>query len=75
MVVLSPSAEMKKKNNVQELLISALIEQTGDHAPDLLKKKWSKILDRWRKQSVERLRLVVLIDGLNQRRKMDWGEF
>ena len=73
MVVLSPSAEMKKKNNVQELLISALIEQTGDHDPDLLKKKWSKILDRWRKQSVERLRLVVLIDGLNQRPKMDWG--
>ena len=73
MVVLSPSAEIEKKNNVQELLISALIEQTGGQAPDLLEKKWSRILDRWRKQPVERLRLVVLIDGLNQRLKMDWG--
>ena len=73
MVVLSPSADMEKRNNVQELLISALIEQTGDHSNDLLEKKWSRILAQWRKQSVERLRLVVLIDGLNQRRKMDWG--
>ena len=73
MVVLSPSAEIEKNNNVQELLISALIEQTGGQAPDLLKKKWSRILDRWRKQPVERLRFVVLIDGLNQRLKMDWG--
>ena len=73
MVVLSPSADMEKRNNVQELLFSALIEQTGDHLNDLLEKKWSRILVQWRKQSVERLRLVVLIDGLNQRPETDWG--
>ena len=75
MVVLNPNAfaDTVEENDVQELLISALIKQTGDHAHGLLKEKWSRILDRWRKQPVERLRLVVLIDGLDQRRKTVWG--
>ena len=75
MVVLNPNAfaDTAEENDVQELLISALIKQTGDHAHGLLKEKWSRILDRWRKQPVERLRLVVLIDGLDQRRKTVWG--
>ena len=75
MVVMNSNsfAETVGQKEMQDLLISALIEQTGEHTRDLLEKKWSRILDRWRKQSVERLRLVVLIDGLNQRPKTDWG--
>ena len=77
MVVMNPNAfaDTVDQNDVQDLLISALIEQTGDYAgdPEKKKKKWSRILDRWRKQSVERLRFVVLIDGVNQRPEKDWA--
>ncbi len=75
MVVLNPNAfaDTVEQNDVQDLLIPALISQAGDQVHDLLKKKWSKILDRWRNQPVERLRLVVLIDGLNQRPGKDWA--
>ena len=75
MIVLNPNAfaNTAEQNDIPKLLISALIESTEAHATELFKKKWSRTLDRWRKLPVERLRLVVLIDGLNQRPKMDWG--
>ena len=74
MVILNPNAfdDTAEQNDVQELLISALIEQTGDHASGTIKDKWDRILDRWRKHPAERLRLAVLIDGVNQRPEKDW---
>ena len=75
MVILNPNAfdDTAEQNDVQELLISALIEQTEDHASGTIKDKWGRILDRWRKHPSERLRLVVLIDGVNQRPEKDWA--
>ena len=75
MVILNPNAfaDTAEQNDVQELLISALIEQTGYHVRDTMREKWSKILDRWREHPAERLRLAVLIDGVNQRPEKDWA--
>ena len=75
MVILNPNAfdDTVEQNDVQELLISALIEQTGDHASGTIKDKWGRILDRWRNHPAERLRLVVFIDGINQRPEKDWA--
>ena len=75
MVVLNPNAfaDTAEQNDVQELLISALIEQAGDYASGVIKNKWDRILRRWRKHPAERLRLAVLIDGVNQRPEKDWA--
>ena len=75
MVILNPNAfdDTAEQNDVQELLISALIEQTGDHAIGTIKDKWDRILDRWRKHPAEQLRLAVFIDGINQRPEKDWA--
>ena len=73
LVVLTPNAfaDTAEQNDVKELLISALIEQTGRHVRG--REKWSRILDRWREHPAERLRLAVLIDGVNQRPEKDWA--
>ena len=75
MVVLNPNAfhDTAEQNDVQELLIPALIKQTGDYASGTIKDKWGRILDRWREHPAERLRLAVLIDGVNQRPEKDWA--
>ena len=75
MVILNPNAfdDTAEQNDVQELLVSALIEQTGDHASGTIKDRWGRILDRWRKHPAERLRLAVCIDGINQRPEKDWA--
>ena len=76
MVVLNPNAfdDTAEQNDVQELLIPALIKQTGDHASGTMKDKWGRILDRWRNHPTERLRLAVFIDGINQRPEKDWAQ-
>ncbi|MCY3792424.1 MAG: restriction endonuclease, partial [Gemmatimonadetes bacterium] len=75
MVVLNPNAfhDTAEQNDVQELLIPALIKQTGDYARGVTKNKWDRILKRWRKHPAERLCLAVLIDGVNQRPEKDWA--
>ena len=59
--------------DVQEILITALICQTGDYEQEGLREKWSNTLRRWRNVPLEQPRLVVLIDGLNQSREKDWA--
>ena len=75
-VILTPNrfaAETAERTDARELLISALIEQTGEHAESTDRDKWGKTLDRWRDASADRIRLVVVIDGTNQRPEKDWA--
>ena len=75
-VILTPNgftAETAERVDVQELLISALIEQTGEHSGSHDRNKWSKTLDRWRDAPADQIRLVVVIDGTNQRPEKDWA--
>lgn len=76
MVVLNPTtfADTAEENDVQELLITALIKQTGGQELSSTKKKWLRVFRQWQSPPVpEEVRLVVLIDGLNQRPEKDWA--
>jgi len=75
-VILTPNgfaAETAERTDVSELLILALIEQTGQHPGSPDRDKWSKTLERWRDAPTDRIRLVVVIDGANQRPEKDWA--
>lgn len=60
--------------DVRSLLIAKLIEQTGDEASDLNRRRWARRMAGWpTRPATDRPRLVVLIDGINQRPAVDWG--
>ena len=62
--------------SLEELLISKLILQTGDNATDISKKRWKKHLDRWKHlKGPDGPRLVVFLDGINQRESVPWVKF
>ena len=74
-VILTPNriADTAEQTDVQELLISALIEQTGGHEGSSTRRRWGRTLERWRDRPAEQIRLVVVIDGTNQRPEKDWA--
>ena len=74
MVVLSPNvfADAIEQNDVWELLISTLIKQTGGQALSSIEEKWRRVFSQWQNRVSEEVRLVVLIDGLNQRPEKNW---
>lgn len=57
----------------QEWLITKLLAQTGEAAQPQLRDRWRKHFARWRATpNPARARLVVCLDGLNQRPTVDW---
>ena len=74
-VILAPNgiADTAEQTEVQQLLISALTEQTGEHHGSSTRRKWGRTLERWRDRPAEQIRLVVVIDGTNQRPEKDWA--
>jgi hypothetical protein len=55
-------------------LIDKLIAQTSDSLSDIPTKRWRRRLKLWREAAVPSTpRIVVVIDGLNQRPSIDWG--
>lgn len=77
MVFMRPDdfAEAAVQIDVVELLISKLIKQTGNGGSDeTTRKRWRRRLKQWRGQSaVNSPRLIVVIDGINQRPKSHWA--
>jgi len=76
MIFMSPDefAETSGQINVTNLLVTKLIEQTGDEANETTRQRWCRRLNQWRSCSAtETPRLVAFIDGINQRPKNDWG--
>ena len=74
-VILAPNsfADTAEQTAVHELLISALIDQTGESQRFSTREKWARTLERWRDGPSERIRLVAVIDGTNQRPEKDWA--
>jgi len=67
-------AETAGQNDVVDLLISKLIEQTGDMATTTTRERWRRRLGQWRGlPATDSPRLTVVIDGINQRPKFDWA--
>ncbi len=76
MVFMSPDdfAETAGRNDVVDLLISKLIKQTGDRDTETTRERWRRRLGQWRGRPVtDGPRLIVVIDGINQRPKSDWA--
>lgn len=62
--------------SVEELLITKLITQTGDSLSWASIAHWRGHFERWKhNKDVEYPRLVVFIDGLNQRATVNWPRF
>ena len=60
----------------QELLISKLLTQTGEMPKSEAKERWLRHLERWKKSSnTDAPRLVVFMDGINQRESVNWLRF
>ena len=66
-------ADAMEQNDVWELLISTLIKQTEGQALSSIKEKWRRVFSQWQNRVPEKVCLVVLIDGLNQRPEKNWA--
>jgi len=78
MIVLTPDdfIHPTPTGNLEDILIGRLSQQTGIRLSDAMRKRWHRKLTRWRAQgATDAPRLVVLIDGLNQRPRIDWARF
>lgn len=76
MVFMSPDdfSKTARQNDVIDPLIYKLIEQTGDINSKTNYERWSRMLRKWKKHpAMDSPRLIVVIDGINQRPKFDWG--
>ena len=76
MVFMSPDdfAETAGQNDVVDLLISKLIKQTGNGVTATIRERWRRRLGQWRgRPETDSPRLIVVIDGINQRPRSDWA--
>lgn len=76
MIFMSPDdfAETAGRTDAVDLLISKLIKQTGDRETETTRGRWRRRLGKWRgRPMTEGPRLIVVIDGINQRPKSDWA--
>lgn len=62
-------------SDVEPLLISKLTAQTGDADTEGTRERWRRHFERWRRTKPVKLpRLVVMLDGLNQRESIHWAQ-
>ena len=76
MVFLSPEDfnDPVRNNDIVDTLISSLIRQTGDRFNSIIQERWRRKLNKCQRYPVtDNPRLVVFIDGLNQRPEYDWA--
>lgn len=73
-----PPEEISNTNSrqeINELLITKFIEQTGELESHELKIRWQNRIKRWIDSSdVKKPRFIVLLDGINQRFDAPWGD-
>ena len=75
LLFISPSvfADTAEQNDVQDLLITSIICQTGCERLTSTREKWVRILGQSQPRHADRIRFVVVVDGVNQRPEKDWG--
>lgn len=56
-----------------ELIAQQLIEQSGDIATAGRRERWVQRLNRWCRHPAETPRILVVVDGLNERARADWA--
>jgi hypothetical protein len=66
--------ETWSEDDLVQRLIERLIAQTGGPFSEAARNQWRRKLERWQKASTpDAPRLIVFIDGLNQRPRIDWA--
>ena len=76
MVLITPDdlSSPNVRENIRQILINKLVIQTDDQLSDAVNNRWCRQFERWRKRTItNEPRIVVFIDGLNQRPEVDWG--
>ena len=76
MVFMSPDefVEAAGQNDAIDLLIAKLMKQTGNEVTTTTRERWRRRLGQWRGlPATDSPRLIVVIDGINQRPKTDWA--
>ena len=76
MVFMSPDefVEAAGQNDAIDLLIAKLMRQTGNVVTTTTRERWRRRLGQWRGlPATDSPRLIVVIDGINQRPKTDWA--
>lgn len=67
-------SEASGQNDVVDLLITKLIIQTGNRVTEITRERWRRKIERWRSiPATDSPRLIVVIDGINQRPQHDWA--
>jgi hypothetical protein len=75
-LVLTPDAfgGSTQDTDWDQFLVRKLLTQTGDSDAEQSPKRWLRRLNRWRRTSVPTSpRLLVIVDGINQRPGVNWG--
>ncbi len=76
MLFLTPKdfADADGQSDAANLLLTNLIKQTGGSAGSTTIRCWNRRFEQWRTSPVaDARRLIVVIDGINQRPKLDWA--
>lgn len=76
MIFMSPDSfsESAWRNDVVDFLISELIKQTGDENTETIQRRWRRRISQWKSlPATGSPRLIVVIDGINQRPEFDWA--
>lgn len=76
MVVMSPEDfdAASGQNDIVEILVAKLIRQTGSEDGAATQARLRRKLSQWRgRPAMDAPRLIVVIDGINQRPKSDWA--
>lgn len=59
--------------DIEEFIVDLLIEQTGDVPEDTVKQRWRHRIEAWKLQPPTSP-LLVVVDGINQRRQIRWDK-
>ncbi|GJM16108.1 MAG: hypothetical protein DHS20C13_14350 [Thermodesulfobacteriota bacterium] len=75
MIILTPEDlyTSNVRENIETIIINKLIVQTSDHSTDTNISRWRRRLEFWRKNKFKTQNLIVFVDGLNQKPKIDWA--
>ncbi len=75
MILFNPDdfSKTSDQNDFTEILIKKLIKQTGDQLTARNQNRWRRKLEQWQNDpNTDIPKLVVVIDGVNQRPNHDW---
>lgn len=65
----------KLASDLERLLVAQLLTQAGDEPDERNRNRWTRRLATWRRQPPPiKPRIVVILDGINQRPDVDWRQ-